>query len=112
MKTAASSGPAAARIAAALPPITLAQISAITTTESSGSTDWARATARGARRFSHTPSTTGSTTTWNVLRNSPHASTCTSVPASHEVSSGVIKTAAKVEHIVITTERQTLAPAR
>ena len=34
------------------------------------------------------------------------------VPASQEVSSGVIATAAKVEHMVITTERATLARAR
>ena len=90
----------------------LEQISAITSTETSGNAACVRRTRRGAQRLTITPMITGSTTTWNVLKNKPHASTFTSVPASHEVRSGVMNTAARVEHSVITTERQTLARAR
>ena len=47
-----------------------------------------------------------------VLRKSPQAGTGTSVPASHLVSSGVMTIAPKVEHIVIRTDKATLARAR
>lgn len=103
--------PADDRNASALCPMMLAQMSAIVATDTSGATGITARTTRGVAWCSPTPSNTGNKTTCTVLRNSPQASTGTSVPASHFVSTGVITIAPIVEHIVISTDKATFARA-
>ena len=90
----------------------LAHTSAIVTTLTKGAIGSTRRTTPGSHRLTPIPATTGRTTTWSVERNSPIASTSTSLPARSFVSSGVRITAASVVQVVMITESATSARAR
>mmetsp|Transcript_59603 Transcript_59603/g.158620 ORF Transcript_59603/g.158620 Transcript_59603/m.158620 type:complete len:223 (+) Transcript_59603:354-1022(+) len=87
------------------------QMSATSTTQSSGVTPPTVRLRPGRKVLMPMPAATGASTTWRVESSRPLASTGTRAPARSEAKSGVAIGAARVETAVMATLRATSAPA-
>ena len=111
-KVANSNCPACWAMCALAPPTMPPTIQITNIIAIKGSTEPIAEAARGNMRLSIVPAITGNNTIATILRSRFHRSISTYAPANSPVNTGVNAIAARVESIVIVTDKATLPRAR